>query len=288
MAQKKLFRGISIAAVTLGLFVLAFGCKKKNETTTEDTSYATDHIQAEKTFNDVEAISDQANNNVTAGTGMGYRGTSETIGACASVSHTGDSIIVDFGSTNCSCLDGRTRRGRIIVTYTGGSYATVGSSHTISFDNYYVDDNHVEGHKTVTNVGDSAGHLTFHVTIDGTITRTTGTVVHAVWNRERWWYQGDTTRTGTDDAYMVSGTGTVTRTPSGGSATTCTVTIPTTAPLVMAYGCRYVEAGTINYVLSTGATRSINFGTTPVCNNTATVTWTTASGATGSRDITLP
>ena len=287
MFKSKLSICIATTAITLGTFLFVASCHKKDNTTTsstEDTGYAADQQLAEKSYSDAESISNVAAN-TTSGTTMGYRTTATTIGACATVTHSGDSIIVDFGTTDCTCADGRVRRGKIIITYTGGHYADSGSTHTITFDNYYQDDNAVTGTKTVTNMGNnSAGQPYFNVTISGTITRTTGTVITANWTRVRTWIAGYTTLgVWADDVYSISGTGTMTRTTSAGVTTTLSADISTATPLITAYTCRYIEAGTITYTLSTGAVRSINFGTTPHCDATATLTW-----ATGSVVITLP
>ena len=48
--------------------------------------------------------------------------------------------------------DGKNRRGIINVSYTG-SYRATGSVHTITFTDYFVNDNQLLGVKTVTNTG---------------------------------------------------------------------------------------------------------------------------------------
>ena len=287
MFKNKLTLILGTGILTLGAFIFATSCHKTKTVTpsnSEDTGYASDHMLAEKSYSDAQTISDQAAT-VSGGTGtMGYRTTGTTLGPCATVTHSGDSIVIDFGTTDCTCLDGRTRRGKIIVTYTGGHYADSGSVHTITFSGYYVDDNAVTGTKTVTNMGhNSAGQLWFNVTINGTITKATGGTITANWTRVRTWLTGDTTSRWSDDSYSISGTGTLNRTTAAGVTSTVNVSISTATPLIVAYGCRWIEAGTITYTLSTGATRSIDFGSTPVCNDVATLTWPG-----GSTTITLP
>jgi len=279
MRKMKISYYLGVAALAVGSMVFMAACHKKDtNTATEDTGYASDHMLAEKSYSDVQSITDQAANTASGST-LSYRLTSS---ACATVTHTGDSIIVDFSSTDCLCNDGRTRRGKIICVYTGGAYADSGSVHYITFDNYYQDDNNIAGTKTVTNLGhNSAGQPIFNVVIAGTITKASGGVITANWTRLRTWTAGYLTPTDhTDDAYSISGTGTIVR----ATGATVAVSIPTTAPLQVAYGCRWIEAGTINYTLPSGLTRSINFGNTPVCNNTATITL--PSGAT--YNITMP
>ncbi len=269
-------------ALTLGAFVFFTACNKKDKnvsTSSEDTGYATDHITAEKSYSDVQTITDQASN-VNTGGNIGYKGTELTSSPCARVTKSSDSIVIDFGSTDCLCLDGRYRRGKIICVYTG-RYADSGSVHTITFDNYYQDYNQITGTKVVTNMGNNASNQPyFTVVINSTITKPSGATIVTNWNRVRTWTAGyNTLGNITDDVYSITGSGTITRSTGG----VVSVNIPTSAPLIVAHGCKWIEAGTINYTLASGATRSIDFGTTPSCNATATVTW---SG--GSRVITLP
>ncbi len=283
MFQPKSSLRMGTIALTLGAFLFMASCHKKDNTTTstEDTGYATDHMTAEKSYSDVQTMTDEAANVAVSGGTMGYKGTQLTSGPCAIVTHSSDSIVINFGATNCLCLDGRYRRGRIICVFTGGHYADSGSVHTITFDNYYQDDNNIAGSKTVTNMGHNvSGQPYFNVVINGTITKPSGATITTNWTRVRTWLAGSTTLGDhTDDEYSISGTGTLTRS-SGGSVA---VSVLPSSPLIVKYGCKWIEAGTITYTLSTGATRSIDFGTTPVCNAQATVTWPG-----GSRVITLP
>lgn len=249
-------------------------CKKKDDdkqnNTTEDTTYATDQNLAEKIFDDAQTLSDKGKN--TSGSGS-FKTT-----ACGSVTHSGNTFTIDFGTANCLCSDGRNRRGKIIVTYTG-NYVDSASSHTITFDNYYQNDNKVEGTKTVTNMGNnSAGQPFFNITVNGMITKPDGTTIGSSWTRVRTWTEGyNTPINWTDDVYQITGSGTVTRTAG-------TVNVNITSPLVVALNCRWIEAGSVTYTLASGATRVLNYGTTPACDAAATLT--TAAGTTVS--ITLP
>jgi hypothetical protein len=283
MRQSKIFMGIATAAILFSVVVFVASCKKNKNTdktdTTEDVGYASDHSTSEQAFNDVQLIADQSAD-VTGS--LQYKTTGTTAGGCATVTHSGDSIIVDFGPVNCMCRDGRNRRGQIIATFTGGRYADPGSIHTITFNNFYQNDNHITGTKTVTNMGpNSAGQPYFNITIAGSVTKTTGETMTTNWTRVRTWTAGYTTLGDkTDDVYEVTGTGTLTR----ASGAVVNVNIPAATPLVFAQSCRWIEAGSVTYTLSTGQTRTLNYGTTPACDNAATMTL--ASGAV--RTITLP
>lgn len=269
-----------LAAVVLGTTILVTSCQKRTKDDTEETGYATEQAVSEKSFNDAEAIADQAST-IASGGSLSYKGTGIT-SACATVTRSAGLITVDFGATNCLCNDGRYRRGKIIINYTG-AYADSGSTHTITFDNFYQNDNKIAGSKTVTNMGhNSSGQPYFDVNVNGTVTlASSGGVVTTLSHRTRTWIAGYTT-TGdfSDDVYSLTGSGSITR-PSG---TTINVTISNLSPLIIAAGCRWIEAGTITFALPSGLSRSINYGTAATCDNQAVLSL--PSGAT--YDITLP
>ncbi|GAA4467122.1 hypothetical protein GCM10023093_22420 [Nemorincola caseinilytica] len=232
---------------------------KNNDTDTkEDTGYTTDQNLTEKIFDDAQTMSDKG----AVVTGSGAFKTT----ACGSVTHAAGTFTIDFGSVNCLCSDGRNRRGKIIVNYTG-AYADSGSVHTITFDNYYQNDNKVEGTRTVTNMGhNSAGQPYFNVMVNGTITKTDGSVITTNFTRTRTWTAGYTTLLNwTDDVYQITGAGTMTR-PSG------TVSVSITSPLMLALNCRWIQAGTIVYTLPSSLTRTLNYGATAACDDQATLT----------------
>ncbi len=266
------YKGAAIFAISS--IVLLAACHKNAKATAEDNSYATDYATAEKTFNDVQTVSDQA---ATVSGTMAYRTTATTGSGCATVSHTfngTDSVMtIDFGSSDCLCHDGSYRRGQIIVTYSG-HYADSGSVHNITFNNFFHNDNQVKGTKTVTNMGhNSLGQIYFNVNINGSIVKANGETHTATWNRVRTWITQ-----GTPNVYQITGSGTLVR-PNGK-----TVGVNITIPLVVASNCRWIEAGTIVHTLPSGLTRTVNYGNTPACDNEATITLPNGTRQT----ITLP
>lgn len=263
----------SVAVMALGLFLLG-SCKKDDKTTTtttEETGYSSEHSVAEKSFSDAGDLADRA------GTTSGSIGLKET-STCATVTRDTAlrTITIDFGTTPCLCTDGRYRSGKIIVNYTG-RYADSGSTHTITFNNYYQNYNKISGTKTVINRGrNSSGQTWFDVSINGSV-RLADATTHALtsdsiivnWSRVRTWVAGESTvGLWSDDAYTISGTGSITR-PSGAVVN---INIPASTPLYVAAGCRYIQSGIITYTLPSGATRVVDFGSTGTCDNMATVT----------------
>ena len=259
-----------VLAFSAVIFITA--CRK-TKTSAEDTSYASDYATDEKAVNDVQTVADQA---ATISGSMNFRTTGSGSG-CATVTHSfngTDSVVtIDFGATDCLCHDGSYRRGQIIVTYTLG-YRDSGSVHTMTFNDFYHNDNHVTGTKTVTNMGHNAhGQVYFDVTDNCTITKTNAESHTVNWNRVRTWITE-----GTPNVYSITGSGTLVR-PNGR-----TVGVAITSPLIVASDCRWIEAGTVVHTLPNGLTRTVDYGSTAVCDDMAVIT--VPDGTT--KSITLP
>ncbi len=290
MHKLKTLLCISTAAITMSAFIFTVSCKK-SATTAESTATASDQAVAEKSYSDAQTISENA---VATPTSMNFRTTKISGMPCATVTSDtsgGNTVVtINFGSTDCTCRDGRTRRGEIIVTYPTGQWFTSGATRTITFSNYFQDDNQITGTKTVTYEGlNSSGQPYFDVTISGTVTYPGGKTISVNWTRTRTWLSGFTISGTTPEwsvnlEYSVSGNGTMTN--SAGQSVD--VTIAAATPLVYSPTCKWAEAGTISYTLvSDGKTRSVNFGanTAPyTCHDTAVVTL--ANGT--QKTITLP
>jgi hypothetical protein len=270
-------RTVKITALgTMVVFaaVLMFAACKRDKTndvttTDEDTYYAEDQARMDQTYDDAQNIGDQAFSTGTAELKGGYD--DNILGGCAVVAHDTTSIprkiTIDFGTTNCTCKDGRTRRGKIIITYTG-KYRDSGSVHTIGFDGYYVNDNAVLGGRTVTNMGkNSSGQTYFNVNVNGMIILTTGDTISHVASRVRTWTAGESTFGLSDDEYTITGSGTNTR--RNGKVVNYSINIP----LTIALNCHWIKQGSIDFTPSgaTSVKRTIDFGSGS-CDNQATVT----------------
>lgn len=239
--------------------VLAFSaCKKDKAEEDNDTTSVVDNAMADASFNDVANIADEA----ATGALVSYRGAEpeKILTTCATVSidsmATPHRISIDFGTTNCLCKDGNYRRGIIYVDFIG-HYRDSASTHTISFNNYYVNFNKIEGTKTVTNNGRNAGgHLSFTIAINGTITWDAqyggGTSTH-ISNRTREWVAGENTPDWSDDAYLISGTSSGTNRNGG------TYTMTTISPLKKYIGFKHFTDGTVDFTPSGKATRRIDY-----------------------------
>lgn len=244
------------------LLTLAACRKDKDEAVDLDYTSASDNARAEDAFSDMLTEVDKA---VDAN---GLRGTDDD---CAPVvtfdtianPHT---ITIDFGTVNCTANNGRQRRGRIHASYTG-HYRDPGTVITITPDGYYVNDNHVEGSKTVTNLGENGdGHLQFNVVVNGTLTAGDGswTATHQA-DRTRTWIEGEGTQNIFDDVYLITGGG------SGVNRNGNAYTVSITNALRVQVGCPFITAGTVDVDPANKPTRTIDYGNGS-CDGTLTVT----------------
>ncbi len=255
----------SLALLASALLVLV-ACRKdkdKDEVIDLDYTSASDNARSEDAFSDMLTEVDKA---------VDANGLRDMEDACDPTvtfdtianPHT---ITIDFGTVNCTSNNGRQRRGRLLVSYTG-HYREPGTVITITPDNYYVNDNHLQGTKTVTNLGENSdGHLQYSVVADGTLTAADGswTATHHA-ERTRTWIEGEDTQTRSDDVYLITGGGTgVNR---NGDPYTSTIT----TALRIAANCPFIEAGTIQIERQDRPMKVINWGDTPSCDGTFTVT----------------
>ena len=176
------------------------------------------------------------------------------------------SVTVDYGSSNCTCNDGKTRRGKIITTFTG-QYIAPGTIITHTPVDYYVNDVKFEGTKTVQNMGTNAnGQPYFNVQIDGTATLENGEVVDYTSTRVRTWTTGfNTLLNRFDDEYDITGTSEATFSSGGG------YTGFTTSPIKIKVGCGFPVSGTLDITPTDKPVRQINYGD-GTCDYSFTVT----------------
>lgn len=258
-----------MVVATIGM--LFTSCRKKEDEKDTDTSSASDNALAEGTYNDVNNIADEA----ATGSLSSYLTPTQSdersiMSTCAVITNdttvTPRLLTIDFGPTNCMCSDGRNRRGKINVSY-NGQYKDSASTHTISFTNYYVNDNQILGTKTVTNNGhNSSGNLTFSIVVNGQIIKASGGGT-ITWNstRTREWIQGELTPTWADDVYLITGTA------NGTNAAGNSFSMAITSALRKEIGCRHIVSGQLTLTPSGKPTRYVDFGS-GACDDQATVT----------------
>jgi hypothetical protein len=259
---------MTVAVVSIAIT----SCRKEKDDDDKETMSSRDNALAEGTYNDVSNMADQA----STGSISSYLApanedqTKSPMSACATV--TLDTVAIphmikiDFGTANCLCSDGRYRRGIINISFSG-RYRDSASTHTITFDGYYVNDNKISGTKTVVNNGhNSAGHLTYSITVNGQIDKANGGgAITWTSNRTREWIVGENTLLWGDDVYLI--TGSASGTSSNGNSYSLTIT----TALRREIGCRHFVSGKFELTPAGKATRYVDFGT-GACDNEALVT----------------
>lgn len=267
------FRIFAFAATTLLLTFVA-SCRKDKETDS-DTSASKNESVAERYFNELNDISDQAVKTGDLSTFKLSASEAILLSNCAvitfdtssSVSASNpDTISIDFG-TGCVGNDLKTRSGKIIVSTTG-RYRDAGTVITITPLNYFVNNNQILGSRVVTNLGNNASNQpTFSVNVNGSIVlaNSGGTITWTA-SRTRTWTEGyNTPGIFADDVYSVVGSS------SGTKVNGETWTSQITSALVHKFACRQIVSGSFTITPSNRPQRTVDFGTGD-CDNTATVT----------------
>lgn len=234
-------------------------CRKEQEETLDlDYSSASDNALAEDVFTDMLTQVDKA---------MDENGLRDACAPVVTFDTTANphTMTVDFGTVNCTAQNGRQRRGRILVSWTG-RYRETGTVITLTPVDYYVNDHHVEGTKTVTNLGpNDDGNLQFSIVVNGTVTAADGswTATHQA-QRTRTWIQGEDTPGVLDDVYLITGGG------SGVNRHGTAYTVNITSALRVEIGCPFITAGSVDIIPEGHATRTIDYGNGS-CDGTFTV-----------------
>ncbi len=173
-------------------------------------------------------------------------------------------VTLDFGE---ECIDGRgdVRSGKIIITKVG-VLKEEGSTRSITFDNYYVNGNKIEGTKTLTNEGRTDGFIVFSIEVSKSkILRNDGTVITRDGLKTRAWIEGEETRESRDDVFLINGM--IDKVLRDGLEITKSIDM-----LVRARNCRFPLSGIVTLTLADGTYLcTIDYGEGE-CDKWATVT----------------
>jgi hypothetical protein len=266
----------STMLLIVGAFTFGLVSCSKNKTADQAEIAAAQSLNvAEVEDDNTQIMADQAEANGAVSTLRSSEPTVSSsvdlITSCAVVTRDTTSsprvITIDFG-TGCTNQAGTTRKGKIIVTYTG-RYRDMGTIVHIVSDNYYVNDNKVDIDRTVTNQGENnSGNLVFHIISTRTVTFPDGSVSISTSDRNREWIEGASTpKIFEDDVYRVTGTGTHT------SRRGILYDASTITPLIRKVACHEFVSGEVKIIRHGQTDRFgiIDFGTGD-CDDSATVT----------------
>lgn len=184
----------------------------------------------------------------------------------------GKIVTIDFG-TGCEGKRGKIFAGKIIIEY---KESATEKSKTVSFENFSIDENTVQGLKSVVKIdANGNGNPEATYTVDITITLTTGEVLTKKGTKIREKIEGADTDDRGDDVNLTSGSWESVN--KEGVVKNATIT----TNLRREYACKYIVSGVIE-ITKDGVTSTLDFGDGS-CDNVATLT--DANG--NSEEITL-
>ena len=268
MKTRKLIPTTLIAAVLISFSVMTSCKKDKNvdnsSTTADDSNLNAERFQeSEGISSDVDVITDDA---------IERHGLSNAFNSLNCATVTNDTvariITIDFGS-GCQGQNGHTRSGQIIIHYNGMHYFDPGFQRTVTFNDYYIDQRHIEGTRTITNTGfNTANHLTWSISAQNMRVTRPNASWHE-WNsqRVREMLAGESTALDpNDDVYSI--TGSATGTNSNGNS--CTTNI--TNALIKQGSCNFrFVSGTIEITSTNRPAITLDYGN-GTCDDLATIT----------------
>jgi hypothetical protein len=256
----KITKWLFATALLTGVILTA--CKKDEETSfaTEQIVAAEDQTAANDLYEDVDEQVDDA-----VETRGGGEDTCPTVTIDPADGSYPRTMTIDFGSVGCVGVDGRTRKGKIVVNLTD-TLVNAGAVRTATFVDFYVDDAKIEGTRTLTNQGaDTGGNLSFSRTVTGgKITFPNGEVATWEANHTLTQTEGASTIARIDDAWEVTGGAT------GVNRNGKPFTTEIVSPLVKKRACRWIVSGTKNLEID-GKTLTIDYGNGD-CDRKAIVT----------------
>lgn len=257
----------NFVAVLLISGTIFTGCNKKLEPLFDQS--ALDNATADAQFNDLDnLVSDFMNSNQDQLRGIDER--TNRFRNCGTFTINTDTktILIDFG-TGTTCNDGKTRSGRIRISYTG-RYMDPGSIITTTPEDYFVNGVKVEGTKVVTNITQPNQPTTHTVVVsNGKLTFSDNTTFNWQTNRVRVWQSGQGDLNPYNDVFQITGTA------SGTNRRGKNFTAEITTPLIVKTECwlqgiRKPVSG-VYVVTGENSQRTINFGD-GTCNRVVTVT----------------
>jgi hypothetical protein len=256
-----------LLALFAGVFVF-YACNK-NETASENVITKTTTLDY---VNIVNSLALSTEEEITSGDDSGLK-SAEIIDCLTVTVHENDngdfwprSWTLDYGSENCACYFGNLKRGKINVTLSDW-WRNEGSLREITFEDYFFNDNQLEGTKTILNTGvNESGNLTFTKNVnDAKLTYTDGSSI--TWNCEKYseLIEGGDTFVFADDVWSVTGSG------SGVDLDGKAYTMEITTPLIYQNGCFYPVSGIVEIVTDGQDIKVIDYGSGE-CDNIIAVT----------------
>lgn len=272
---KKSFRLLS-ALILFGLSAFVISCTEEESLNLVDQQSVSSEASSDSYFEEAEDLSSVVSfaNNSDFGrvADLGDdRLVCATITLSPNATETAGTITVDFGT---GCTRGQvTRKGKIIITYEGAR-RSVGSIHTVTFDNFYVNGSKIEGTRTVSVSAVTNTSITHYITLeDGKITFEDGKFAtreashYRVWNRNQ-------ALNFSDDEISILADGTASGTNRNGVEYTMQITEDIVFKASCALERKFMPASGEKILVvggNNGRQITVNYGTGE-CDNVITVT----------------
>jgi hypothetical protein len=166
---KNSLRLLSIALTfSVGAFLIS--CSEDETLNSSDKQSVSSEASTDSYFEEAEDLSSTVSFATNGDLGGRVHGVDDDRLVCATLSLsdgatlTDGTITIDFGT---GCTRGEiTRKGKIIITYSGDR-RTEGSSHTITFDGFYVNGVKIEGTRTVEVFDATETYIIHEITLTG-------------------------------------------------------------------------------------------------------------------------
>lgn len=265
-------KNLKLSAYFMAITFITIACVKEEKGKDFDPNTLKDNAIAENIFSDVFQQGGKASRDADDETSQ--KTDIEILSNCPSLTITPfdttwpKTLVLDYGSTNCTGTDLRQRRGKVNIVATE-RWRETGSITTITFDNYFIDNHKVEGTKIITNLGrNQNNNLVYDVKVqNAVVTKPDNTTIQWGSVRSHEWIEGESTILNPfDDVYLISGNIT------GTSAAGVNYTIDTQQSLNVKFGCRWVRAGIIDINIQNLQTITIDYGD-GTCNPNATANY---------------
>ena len=261
-----------VLAALAGSLLFATACKRdKDAAPDEDITSAEDHSDGERetAFSaDIVSAAAPQDETQTGSAAVSPEAIGRVYGRCATRTYNADArtLTIDFGPTNCLCPDGKLRRGKIVVVFTGSDLRRH-SGAVVTRENYFVNDNQ----HTATRIFTGLGNGSFSVAVTGAsiIFANNGGTSSWTANRTCTMTAGFGTPQVSDDVYSVVGQA------QGTNRRGVSYTATVGTPLIKRGDCyKYFTAGTVTIANSNGKTLLLNYDPsgTGGCDNVASVT----------------
>ena len=258
---------IVIVTIALSITLFTISCKKdaatnkQTVTESEATQYSAESMETEASYDDVQDISMTAADEEgaasagrpagnTAGRPFPFLKLRLRIGANATISVTPNdstypkTVAIDFGADGQTCPDGKFRKGKIVMNFSGPVRHT-GSVVTITLVDFQIGRAKIEGTKVITNLSTN-GNIKFSVKVtDGKVTFPNGRGYSYETLRYITQTEGGGTPDITDDVYSIEGHS-QTKFNNG-----VIVSLDTQTALIKKVSCPWISKGTLKITVNT-------------------------------------